>query len=109
MVFDISKYETNKAFDLPLEKQEEILDHLNHLHKQYVSHTRGFNMLTMDICDYTAQITSAKRELKEAIQLLEMLDIKVAFDWVGHRNKYFFPTYEDALAEEDWLWQCGEG
>lgn len=28
------------------------------------------------------------------------------FDWVGHRGKWFFPTYEDALMQEEWCYSC---
>ena len=40
------------------------------------------------------------------MSVLRLLNIEVAYDWVGHRGEYFFPTVEDKMIQEDWLFQC---
>lgn len=36
------------------------------------------------------------------LDILEVLGIKVEYDWVGHRGTYFLATYDDALAQQDY-------
>lgn len=95
-----SDYYENAAFDLTEQEQAEILATLK---------------------DYSVRINAAyldpwKPPTKEARQLiseqhayeraLERKGIKVGYGWPGHRGVWFFPTYDDALMYEDWLWQC---
>ena len=40
------------------------------------------------------------------IWMLGMFKIYPVYNWIGHRDTYFFPTYEDCLAQEDWIEQC---
>lgn len=47
-------------------------------------------------------------ELKTWIKLYDKLDIYIEYNWVGHRNEFFFATEEDAWFQEDWVYQCAE-
>lgn len=45
-------------------------------------------------------------EVKVAVDILRLLGIEIAFNWIGHRGEWFFPTDEDKEAQEDWMIQC---
>lgn len=45
-------------------------------------------------------------QLEGARKCLESIGVKVAFNWGGHRGKWFFPTEEDVEMQLDWENQC---
>lgn len=49
--------------------------------------------------DYWSQLDGARR-------CLESIGVKIAFNWAGHRGKWFFPTEEDVEMQLDWENQC---
>ena len=49
--------------------------------------------------DYWNQLNGARK-------CLESIGVKIAFDWAGHRGKWFFPTKEDVEMQMDWEIQC---
>lgn len=83
MLFDAEKYYNNKAFDLTEEQRNIIIEHCYDI--MYSGEENPRAML-----DYH-------------LQEWEKEGILLAYDWVGHRNEWFFPTYTDALMMEDWL------
>ena len=52
--------------------------------------------------------TISKREKELCLKVLNWANVPIAYDWSGHRGEYFFPTYEQCLMEEDWLFQCAD-
>ena len=40
------------------------------------------------------------------IEFLGEIGLHPAWNWIGHRDEYIFPSYEDCVVQEDWLWQC---
>lgn len=91
----VEEYEHNAAFDLTKEQQENLLRHFETLEAMYQRRMR-----------LGASVQDARRELTEAYELVHALGIEIAYSWPGHRGKWFFPTYDDAIAYEDWLFQC---
>lgn len=83
--FNAEKYFHNGAFDLSPELQNQILNKLNSVNHKEVSEAFSFI-----------------KEIKEKYNIL------VECDWIGHRGEWFFPTYEDALAQEDWLFSVAD-
>lgn len=91
----VEEYEHNAAFDLTKEQQENLLHHFETLEAMYQHRMR-----------LGASVQDARRELAEAYKLVHALGIEIAYSWPGYRGKWFFPTYDDAIAYEDWLFQC---
>lgn len=46
--------------------------------------------------------------LRELNTVLEILNIHIEYDWVGHRGELFLATYNDALMQEEWLFAASE-
>lgn len=102
----ISVYEyadDNQAYTILNEEQrQKVIDMLNHKLERIVKMRVSNN-------DFWAEdIKRNQAELDGMRSVLDALGMKVAQGWIGHRGTFFFPTYEDALAEEDWEWQCAD-
>ena len=93
-----SDYYDNKAFDLNEEKKNEILMILE-------SYSLSLTSLGQE---FGEQHRIILRQRDKFIDQLENEGIKVGYSWPGHRGKWFFPDYVDALMYEDWLWQCSD-
>lgn len=112
-MFDIYKYYDNKAFDLPQNVQDTILVYFERLQtaaniawKDHYAAKQEGNVLKAE-----SKLNRFKQKinaLQGAKYLLEELDIYIEYDWPGYRGKWFFPTYDDALGYEDWLFQCAD-
>lgn len=87
MIFSIEDYYTNEGLNLTPAMQENILKELERIRTR----CRRKN-------DY--------QELHSIRDFLKSLGIKVVYNWPGHREEWFFPTYDDAIGYEDWLMQC---
>ena len=81
MILNSCEYLHNRAYDLSLLERRHLLAKLEYMDSP---------------------------ERSAAIEVLRIAGIKVAYNWVGHRGEYFFPTFEDALMEEDWEFQCAD-
>lgn len=46
--------------------------------------------------------------LRELNTVLEILNIHIEYNWVGHRGEYFLATYDDAFVQEEWLFAASE-
>ena len=46
--------------------------------------------------------------LKGAKQILEILGCYVEYNWVNHRDEWFFVEYPDIEAQCDWVIQCAD-
>lgn len=99
----VENYYYNKAFELSEEARESILNTMYELRASYQEKMKDIQWFDPGFLDKSRE---AMRELNMYRETLENNGILIAFGWVGHRNEYFFPTYEDALAQEDWIFQC---
>ena len=95
-----SDYYTNAAFDLSEQDQAEILAIL----EDYTVRIGKANPDPWVPMPQEAQKLISERNAYE--RSLERQGIKVGYGWPGHRGVWFFPTYDDALMYEDWLWHC---
>lgn len=102
-MLNANKYQDNKAFEIFDEQtREEILDWFNRNHAVMLySHEKyAKNGRQSDYFFYETRI----QNLVGAKRMLEHIGVYVEIGWHGH-DKYFFPTYEDALFEEDCQFQ----
>lgn len=96
------KYLKNKGLDLSEDMQKAILGLAERLRVQ-AQEENYFDRRT-----YKWIYGSAHKRLLKFKKELEEASIFLEYDWVGHRREWFFPSYEDALAEEDWCFQCAD-
>lgn len=113
MCFVPEDYIHNKAFDMEQCDQDAILYTMNVIQScadsefadaakaksagkdvEYKSKMERFN-------NYLSNLSGMKKTL-------ESIGIYVEYDWPGHRGKWFFPTYNDALGYKDWIFQCAD-
>lgn len=108
MRFDAEEYYDNQAFNLSEEQQRNLLQYMNGiqeqannaLHKHYELNETSLATAKTRLISFSC-LTAMLDGIRQG---LEVLGILVAYDWEGcHREKWFFPTYEDALMHEDWL------
>lgn len=104
MFFDAESYDFNAGLSLPAYTQEKLLNHMKQVYNTCKQRIKG---VPFDE-NYLQNLSVAQRELDELYTVLDILGIKIAYDWVGHRKEFFFPTYQDALAQEDWFFQCAD-
>lgn len=45
-------------------------------------------------------------ELRGAINLLDAVGLHAAYNWLGNKEKYIFPSESDCAMQEDWFYQC---
>ena len=100
---DENEYPQNYDW-LPQEKQQAIIDMMN---ENSDSRARLFRMArSKDFqkhADFLERQWSKRCDRENAmLDILEVLGIKVEYDWVGHRGTYFLATYDDALAQQDY-------
>ena len=96
------KYLKNKGIELSEDMQKIILNRVEHLYAQSQEESYFDRRIHRWIFGAThGRLLEFKKELEEASIFLE-------YNWVGHRGEWFFPSYEDALAEEDWCFQCAD-
>jgi hypothetical protein len=103
-----SDYLRNSAFHIFDEKQRaEIERWFNYTQERK---DLAYSYYDKDSTDHTFELLSHNyfQELKGARLMLESLGAKIAYDWVGHRNKWFFPTEEDVEVQLDWEYQCAD-
>ena len=102
---DENEYPQNYDW-LPLEKQQAIIDMMQenaesraHMFKLARSKTR----VAEKYRDFAERQWNKRCDRENAmLDILEVLGIKVEYDWVGHRGTYFLATYDDALAQQDY-------
>jgi hypothetical protein len=102
---DENEYPQNYDW-LPQEKQQAIIDMMQensesraNLFKLARSKTR----VAEKYRDFAERQWSKRCDRENAmLDILEVLGIKVEYDWVGHRGTYFLATYDDALAQQDY-------
>lgn len=112
-MFDVYKYYDNKAFDLPQDVHNTILAYFERLQTaaniawedHYEAKKNGNGLKAESKLSYFKRKMNA---LQGAKYLLEELGIYIEYDWAGHRGEWFFPTYNDALGYEDFLFQCSD-
>jgi len=104
---DYYKYCNEFVFTLPEEKQQQILDALNRLHRKawsYFDHEHRLE--NEDAKAYCRKYyTKYMNQLDVIIRFLNDIDIYPAFGWIGH-DEYFFPTEADCDLEEERYWKC---
>ena len=107
---DYSKYANEKVFDLPQEMQDKILDLLTHWHNTALDYWQrschAENDDTRNYCDFYYELYITK--IKNCKEMLNAMNIYPAIGWIGHRNRYFFPTVWDCEMQEDWVFQCSD-
>lgn len=107
---DYSRYANEKVFDLPQEMQDKILDLLTCWHNtalDYWQRSRhAENSDARDYCDSYYKLYTTK--IKNCKEMLNVMDIHPVIGWIGHRNRYFFPTVWDCEMQEDWDFQCSD-
>lgn len=94
---------------LAKEQQKAILDYFIDAKKQchdwcvLYSNTKKNN--PSEAVVYKNRWKRADKEL-DAIDsfLSNVLNIKIEYDWCGHRGEYFLATYDDAVAENDYYY-----
>ena len=70
--------------------------------------------LEIDLDDFRKKMICKKlnsysfEEASKAAAVLRILDIAPAYDWIDHRNEWFYPTAADVEMEEDWRFQCAD-
>jgi hypothetical protein len=99
---DAAKYLDNEGLKLPKVLQESVLGYIYELHREAREESYFDTHKLQHIYGETYKY------LLSFMQELEAINIFVEYDWVGHRREWFFPSYEDALAEEDWHFQCAD-
>lgn len=102
-MLNADKYQDNKAFEIFDEQtREEILDWFNQVHRSmlYANEKYAKNGRQTDYTFYQTKV----QNLVGAKRMLEHIGVYVEIGWHGH-DEYFFPTYEDALFEEDCQFQ----
>lgn len=106
LYIDENEYPQNYDW-IPQDKQDAIVDFLNDSEKNRMSvfnMARSKNPAAKKHAAFLEQQWRERCAAHHAIEnLLESLGIKAEYDWVGHRGKYFLATYDDALAEQDYL------
>lgn len=98
---DVSKYLNNKAFDMEQCDQDAILYTLNMVQdcaNQIFAEAADDESKMECFNEYLSNLSGMKKTL-------ESMEIYVEYDWPGHRGEWFFPTYNEALDYEDWLFQ----
>lgn len=80
----VDYYDSNKAYELSEDMQQDIIEAVDRL----------------------ARNPLARKQYWGVVRFLDEIGIYIAYDWVGHRGEWFFPTYDDALMQEDWEFQC---
>ena len=98
-MFDATEYYHNKAFELTDEEQEWLLDYFRGLQKEW---DEAYANKQSDLREEISE------DIRDARRKLEKEGILIAHNWPGHRHEWFFPTYGDAEAYEDWLIQCSD-
>lgn len=98
-MINANDYVSNKAFNLTSEEQDAILDYFDSLSNLRAAYEEEYRedgeQSSLDM------VKSVSHNMFGAREVLREIGILVAYDWVGHRDEWFFPTYEDALMEED--------
>ena len=70
--------------------------------------------LEIDLDDFRKKMICKKLnsysfgEASKAVAILRVLGIAPAYDWIGHRGEWFYPTVADVEMEEDWRFQCAD-
>lgn len=107
-------YFHNKAFDLPTEMRDMILRQFEYKqHKADIFYKRYYYMEKHSKNE--TQVELFKKHYNEAVsnlrgmqEILATMGILVEYDWPGHRREWFFPTYDEVLGYEDFLFQCAD-
>ena len=97
---DTAKYLNNEGLKLPKVLQESVLGYVESLYREAQEDSY------FDTQKLRYVYNETYKYLQSFMQELEAVNIFVEYNWVGHRRQWFFPSYEDALAEEDWYFQC---
>lgn len=104
------EYINEFVFTLPQKVQSNILKMLDDWHNKanyyWVKMYRAEDNDTKEY--YKGYYEKFKMKQKDAINLLNMLNIYPVINWAGHRDNYFFPTEIDCEMEEDWRIQCSD-
>lgn len=114
MHFVPEDYLHNKAFDLPEEMQEDILYYFEKVQSACVRAWDAYYKAKKDGDGLKAEskfncYKDFLNRLHGAKEVLASAGIKIEYDWPGsRRGKWFFPTYNDALGYEDWLFSVAD-
>lgn len=113
MYFVPEDYIHNKAFDLPKEMQGDILYYFEKVQSACVRAWDAYYKAKKEGDGLKAEskfncYKDFLNKLHGANEVLAYAGIKIEYDWPGYRGKWFFPTYEDALGYEDFLFQCAD-
>lgn len=102
-MLNANKYRHNKASEIFDEQtREEILAWFNQVHRHMLYANEKY-IKTGRLSDHFFY-TGKLQNLIGAQRMLEEIGVYVETGWHGHEG-YFFPTYEDALFEEDCQFQ----
>lgn len=113
MFFVPEDYIHNKAFDLPKEMQRDILHYFKTMENVCNRAWDGYYKAEVEGDALKAEFklscyNNFLNELQGAKEVLAFAGIKIEYDWPGRRREWFFPTYDEALGYEDWLFQCAD-
>ena len=109
MIFDVTKYYHNKAFDLTEDERVFILDYIYGLQRERdIALAECAGRSEEEKTKYKAIADEAIADMRHARDTLEKRGILLAYNWPGRRGEWFFPTYGEAEMYEDWLIQCSD-
>lgn len=107
-MIDLFEYESLRVKELPQDFVTELLNNLTA--KKLFLRREAAEIAAME--EGLAKENRKKwhekkqKEHQGAIDILREVGLHPAWNWVGHRDEYIFPSYEDCVVQEDWLWQC---
>lgn len=91
---------------VPEDKQQVIIEFMNGLRNRTM---RTFQLGRSSVAKKSEHKNFIERRWRELsaqedaiLDFLNALGIKLECGWVGHRDTYFFATYNDAIAEQDY-------
>lgn len=102
-MLNANKYQYNRAFEIFDEQtRKRILDWFNQVHRHMLYANEKY-IKTGRQSDHLFYFNKLQ-SIIGAQRMLEEIGVYVESGWHGHEG-YFFPTYEDALFEEDCQFQ----
>lgn len=101
-----TQYANEIIFQCPQELQDSILHILNEKYTKAVeAHKKAYASIDNEEVYIIYHNAYAKymNEIKNIQDTLKLFKIYPVVNWAGHRDTFFFPTYEDCLFHEDWV------
>ena len=103
-------YANEFVFTLPKKTQDKIISVLNHYRTmEHHFRDKAYYAENDDTRKYCQEYQYKYENMQKTMcDTLAILDIHPVVDWAGHRDSYFFPTFNDCLMEEEFRRSCIE-